>query len=108
MVGKVIVYKQVCTQAGDEVRVLFQCPGCDNLHCVRITAATDKPNQSVWGFNGDMDKPTFTPSVLTNGHDPATRCHIFVKDGMIQYLGDCWHDLKNTTIPMVDIPMDLS
>lgn len=101
-----ILLKQGSTPDGEEVHLLFQCPGCDNLHCVRTQAAKDRPNQSVWGFNGDMNKPTFTPSVLTNGHDPATRCHIFVKDGMIQYLDDCWHTLKNTTVPMVDIEGD--
>jgi len=48
-----------------------------------------------------MDKPTFTPSINCNAGDPHHQCHNFVNDGRIQFLGDCFHALKNQT---VDIP----
>jgi hypothetical protein len=40
----------------------FWCPGCESMHAVDV-------NPGGWGFNGNYDKPTFTPSVLvTSGH----------------------------------------
>ena len=56
-----------------------------------------------WGWNGDAEKPTFTPSVLVryNWSDGERVCHSFVTDGQIQFLGDCTHALAGQT---VDIP----
>lgn len=72
---------------------LFYCPGCEEHH---------GPNDS-WTFNGDVEKPTFSPSILVQGHKDGvgdTRCHIFVRNGQIQYLSDCTHALAGTTVPM--------
>lgn len=74
------------------------CPGCKQSHIV----------DEGWTFNGDYLKPTFTPSILVNGRQPvervtargAHRCHSFVTDGKIQFLGDCTHELKNTTVDL--------
>lgn len=95
----------------------FWCPGCVAAHSVNAT----------WTFNGNLDRPTFSPSVLvTSGHymrefkagDPCWctfdemypdlapsgfkcfRCHSFVADGQIQYLGDCTHALAGQTIQL--------
>jgi hypothetical protein len=57
-----------------------------------------------WQFNGDVEKPTFTPSLLAfNSPPPNGRCHSFVKDGRIQFLGDCTHELKGQTVDLPDI-----
>ena len=79
---------------------LFWCPGCEQLH--PFTTVSSNPAR-VWSFNGDMERPTFAPSLLCNGHDAASRCHCYVTGGMIQFLGDCWHLLKGKTVPMVDL-----
>ncbi|USL85957.1 hypothetical protein [Enterobacter phage fGh-Ecl02] len=54
-------------------------------------------------WNNNVIEPTFTPSLLVNATDPALFCHLFPTDGKIQFLGDCFHDLKNQTVDMVDI-----
>ncbi len=76
--------------------VWFFCEGCGNRH--KIETRGDK----VWGWNGDLVKPTFTPSVLATWNEPSgdKRCHSFVKDGQIQYLNDCTHELAGKTIPL--------
>lgn len=68
------------------------CPGCKNYHVF----------DERWIFNSDVDKPTFTPSMLVNQHRPETRCHSFVTDGKIQFLSDCFHELKNTIVDLED------
>lgn len=73
-----------------------------------------------WGYNGNPDAPTFTPSVLVRGTVPITDqerdrilagekfgpaplvCHSFVTDGKIQFLDDCTHALAGQTVPLPD------
>jgi hypothetical protein len=82
---------------------------------------------TMWTWNGDMVKPTFSPSILVSHHEwtpPVTpenleqwkvqpwpqtkvdkRCHTFIKDGMIQFLGDCTHDHAGKTVPLPKDPL---
>lgn len=97
----------------------IKCPGCKTTH----TLNTDPSTRPCWGFNGDFEKPTFTPSILersghycgrdgmtaencwccNNGHkDMCYVCHSFVRDGMIQFLSDCSHELAGKTVPLED------
>jgi len=59
----------------------------------------------VWGWNGSMDSPTFTPSIFVNRGEvnpTAPACHSFVTDGKIQFLGDCSHSMAGTTVEIPD------
>ena len=91
----------------DDKLVAFHCTGCGNAHMI---------DKTKWGFNGDFEKPTITPSILVTGTQRLTDeeydkimggekivprplvCHSFVTDGRIQYLNDCTHDLKGQTV----------
>lgn len=99
-------------------RVAFWCPGCDGFHQVGVKS----PATVIWGFNGNGDAPTFTPSVLVQGSAKLTAdeyqrvlagesvqtaktvCHSFVTDGRIQFLGDCTHALAGQTVDLPDWP----
>lgn len=93
----------------------YWCQGCEDLHQVKTEGA------SIWGFNLDMDKPVFTPSVLVvypanpNASEKnkewrtERRCHTFVghsgaKPGEVIFLGDCTHALAGTVQPLPDLP----
>lgn len=75
----------------------FYCPGCKTTH----------PVDSRWKWNGSLEAPTFTPSLMVNGSYPAGRCHSFIKDGKIEFLTDCHHELKGQTVEMPDWSDDL-
>lgn len=101
--------------------VSIKCPGCKYWHMLPV----DPAQRPSWKFNGDMEKPTFMPSILQrSGHfipgqtQPpdcpmcnsehkdfynCSVCHSFVKDGMIQFLTDSTHDLAGKTVPLPDI-----
>ena len=79
-------------------KVLFHCPGCGCAHPFDLKR---------WAWNGSMDRPTFTPSLLCNQHDPASRCHSFVTDGRIQFLSDCYHALAGQTVDLPDWDEDV-
>lgn len=62
-----------------------------------------------WTWNLDTEKPTLSPSILTwtgDRQSPTRRCHSFVRDGMVQFLGDCTHELAGQTVPLLDIERD--
>jgi hypothetical protein len=81
--------------------LIFFCPGCGYYHSFRVSNGGDE-SIPVWEWNGSMDKPTFSPSLMVNrGTD--SQCHSFVRNGQIQYLDDCWHSLKNTTVEIPEI-----
>ena len=76
---------------------VFHCPGCQYSHPVEV----DAPGGAGWTWNGSMERPTFSPSLLVNKDAPEQRCHSFVRDGRIEFLSDCFHVLAGKT---VDIP----
>ena len=103
-------------------RLMFRCPGCNENHMIRVGDGSGPG----WTFNGDYDRPTFSPSVLVRtGHyvpgfengpcwctyakehpeeeDDGFKCavcHSFVRDGQIQFLSDCTHALAGQTVPL--------
>lgn len=84
-------------------RVMFWCPGCDGAHIITVE---DAPNRQgpIWGYNGNPDAPTFTPSILVQGsmRRGPINCHSFVTDGKIQFLSDCHHALAGQTVDLPD------
>jgi hypothetical protein len=106
--------KRGILRTADGGRLMFRCPGCATAHQIQFGEGSGPR----WGFNGDYDRPTFTPSVLVRGTRPITDdehrrimagetikpeplvCHSFVTDGQIQFLGDCTHALAGQTVPL--------
>lgn len=95
--------------------VVFRCPGCTTLHSVIVHAGTLNADGPVWGWNGSLDMPTFTPSLLLwlehradedaeeKKYVDSRRCHTFINDGRIQYLSDCGHALAGQTVDLSEI-----
>lgn len=74
---------------------------------VTVTGTTREGTPN-WTWNGDVDKPTLRPSILTRSDygDKAHVCHSFVKDGVVQFLGDCTHSLAGTNHDLLDIDLE--
>lgn len=71
---------------------VFHCPGCDMVHSI----------DTRWSFNGDMEKPTISPSLLVRypTKEKMNICHSFIKEGKIQYLRDSTHELAGKTVEL--------
>lgn len=85
---------------GLEMNYGFYCPGCTHLHMLPVTGP------KAWGFNGDVVKPTFNPSILRREYyleEVSDICHSFVTAGKIQFLNDCTHALKGQTVDLAEI-----
>lgn len=98
------VVKRITSQDGSNVLMVFECPGCGIDHAFTV----ESPTRPRWDWNNDMVKPTFSPSLLVRWPDPdgppgnANVCHSFVRGGVIEFLGDCTHNLAGQSIPMED------
>lgn len=88
---------------GKEGMFLFWCPGCQCTHYV-WTKNEGYPHP-IWEFNGDTDKPTVSPSIKVEypTKDKVEVCHSFIRNGEIEYLSDCTHDLAGSTVGMMDL-----
>jgi Family of unknown function (DUF6527) len=90
------------------------CPACQEMHVIFDS----------WSFNGDLNAPTFSPSVkigerLTvkkdgrwtgewvrdaNGNAVDQCCHYILASGIIHYCGDCTHALAGKQLPLPLLP----
>lgn len=89
------------------VSYCFICPGCNREHAF-VTEWKPLSNRSEpkWVFNGNVDRPTFKPSLLYNAgraNPEVDLCHSYVTDGRIQFLSDCTHPLANKTVDLPEI-----
>lgn len=77
------------------------CDGCGCRHYID----TKDPNGAgdVWQWNGDAEKPTFTPSINIVG-----RCHYFIRDGLVEFMMDSNHHLAGNTVPLPDFPVNFT
>lgn len=71
------------TSEGGRVPAIH-CPGCGCLHAF---------DPERWQWNGDLEAPTFSPSMLVRAWEGAPRCHSFVTAGRIRFLADSTHEL---------------
>ena len=90
----------------DDSGWLVFCPACQCGH---------KFDKGRWTFNGDTEKPTFSPSMLIRvgpmptvpaGRPDAGKirvCHSFVREGRIEFLSDCTHPLAGQTLDLPDV-----
>jgi len=78
-----------------------------------------------WQFDGNVDKPTFSPSFKHEGmktirddkgrwtgeweydsHGKPMReiCHYILTNGILHYCTDCTHSMAGQSIPMAELP----
>ena len=120
--------KVVTTTDDKEYGRSFVCPGClafakqasadptddstmtaYRMDVTHVIPTMGGPGRKAWGYNGSLDRPTFTPSILVfevkreDGSLFSPRCHSYVIDGRIQFLGDCDHPLKGQTVDLPDV-----
>lgn len=91
------------------------CRACNQGH----------PLPSGWTFNGDLEKPTFSPSFRhagkkttrnergewtgdwvrdADGNPVDEVCHYILTDGIVNYCSDCTHDMAGQSVPLPDLP----
>ena len=107
-------YKEIKTETGsvgsvpcqpdEATHVWIRMPGpTKNLILPVVLKNATRAGTGCWSWNGDVDRPTLKPSILSHGtNEDGTpwRCHSFVNDGVVQFLEDCSHELGGHSVPM--------
>lgn len=90
------------------------CPACEEMHVIFDN----------WKFDGNLDRPTFTPSVKITGKQTIKKngewtgewvrgpdgkaldecCHYFLTAGVLHFCGDCTHHLNGQQIVLPSLP----
>ena len=108
--------------------IRFDCPGCalhhDGAFGAHVLPVDWTPPGMVrsphagkpWGFNGDMERPVFSPSILSRQsgamvdgvRGPDFVCHSFIgcngaQPGQIVFLDDCTHALAGQTVDLPEL-----
>jgi hypothetical protein len=93
------------------------CPGCEEMHVI-----FDR-----WQFDGDLEKPTFNPSIKITGKKTVKKdgrwtgewvrdangnavddcCHYFLHAGVLKFCGDSLHALAGKNVELPDLPEHL-
>lgn len=85
--------KSISNTSGEHHGWTIYCPGCDDHHVL----------DERWTFNGDVDAPTFNPSLLYRGLRVSPRCHSRIRDGKIEFLKDSSHKLAGQTVELPEL-----
>ena len=85
------------------------CPACTRAHRFIVECEEDPSHR--WDFDGNMEAPTFSPSLLVESGPmrPGERnqiCHSYLQAGVWRFLNDSTHAMAGQKVPMVDFPED--
>lgn len=84
------------------------CPACDDSHEFALSGKNTSGAQ--WQWDGNVVWPTCSPSMNIRINTPdmvgynasagTSICHYFLRAGVIEYLGDCSHAMRNQKVPL--------
>lgn len=115
--------------AAEATHLTINLPGPSGQLTLPVMIGGRREGTPNWTWNGDVEKPTLHPSVLSQSghyalgfeqgdscwctyakeHPDKTnlfhcyRCHTHINDGMVQFLGDCSHELAGQRLPLLDV-----
>lgn len=102
-------------QPEEATHLTIHVPGPSGRITLPVQIKGRREGTGNWTWNGDTERPTLRPSVLSqgtnyNGGEPTDqanwapfRCHTWITDGAAQYLDDCSHELRGQTVPLPEI-----
>jgi hypothetical protein len=88
--------------AAEATHVQLAMPGPIPYRMIPVQQRGTRDGTGNWTWNGDTEKPTLRPSILTSDGKGGTRCHSWVTDGNVQFLDDCTHEFKGQTVPLLE------
>lgn len=89
--------------AEDATDVQLNMPGPIPYRIIPLDRPQTSAGKPKWSWNGDTEKPTLSPSIMTTDGEGGTVCHSYVTDGNVQFLGDCTHEFKSQTVPLLEV-----
>lgn len=102
---------QCLVKEATHIKMIFPIDPLDHpalrIRYLPVQLSGSREDTGNWSWNGDTEKPTVKPSILTQfqwGEDRVTvRCHTFVNDGMVEFLQDCSHEFAGHTLHLLEV-----
>ena len=101
-------YKDCSIEEATHVKI--NIPGPSGILYLPFILKGKREGTGCWTWNGETEKPTLRPSILTEGgtYDKDDkyykfRCHIWCNNGQAVFLDDCTHEFKGQTIDLIDL-----
>ena len=85
----------------EATHVMLRIPGPSDRLVLPVILKGTREGTHCWSWNGDTEKPTLKPSVLTNAR--SFRCHSWINDGKAIFLDDCTHEFVSQTMDLLDV-----
>jgi len=89
----------------EATHIRLNMPGPIADRIIPVITKGDRDKTPCWTWNGDTEKPTLKPSILTRlpTYKGVMICHSFVTDGLVQFLDDCTHQFAGQTLSLLDV-----
>lgn len=105
----------------EATHIMLHLPGPFMNRIIPVITKGNRDKTPCWTWNGDVNKPTLKPSILTKGTKtltddeinrvyagddiPVTNiiCHTFITNGQVQFLNDCTHEFAGMTVDLLDV-----
>ena len=92
---------------GDATHVKLNMPGPLPDRHIPVILQGKRGGTGCWTWNGDTEKPTLRPSILTEGYTSDSnlhhRCHTWVNDGIAHFLDDTSHEFAGCHLELLDV-----
>lgn len=94
-------------EPNEATHVELNMPGPMGTRIIPVQIKGTRAGTGNWSWNGDTEKPTLKPSILTMAtYGPENKkmvCHSWVNDGKVQFLSDCTHSLAGQTVDLLEV-----
>ena len=87
----------------EATHVQLHMPGPVPTRMIPVQLHGTRAGTGNWSWNGDTERPTLKPSILSRCPPVCECCHTFVNNGMVQFLSDCTHELAGQTLDLLDV-----
>ena len=91
-------YEPCSATEATHIRIAMPGPITNRILPVTMGSRTATPQ---WLWNGDTEKPTLQPSILTR--DSEHVCHSFVINGVAEFCSDCTHEMRGQSVELLDV-----
>jgi hypothetical protein len=99
-------YVECCKEEATHLKIYP--PGPIGVRILPIITHGVREGTSNWTWNGDLERPTLRPSVLSKvtysipEKNPLI-CHSFINEGKVQFLSDCTHKYAGQTLDLLEV-----
>lgn len=103
---KIIDGNQIQCEPAEAEYIQIRMESPMSFRQIPVMVRGQRHGTNCWSWNGDTEKPTLKPSILTKGYkgnEVNCICHSFVTDGIVEFLTDSTHENAGKRLYLLDV-----